>query len=168
MVELTPKERLQPSLLDRLTDDEPEKSQESRQQRVLSMAKLRQCVLRDLAWLFNAVNLSTMQSLDDYPLVRQSVLNYGLPDMAGHTVSSIDVTELENLLQHAILNFEPRILRNTLKVRTSIAAEKMNLNAITFYIEGELWGQPLPEQLYLRTDIDLDNGEVNITEQRTR
>lgn len=32
MAELTSKERLQPSLLDRLTDDEPDKTQESRDQ----------------------------------------------------------------------------------------------------------------------------------------
>lgn len=33
MAELTPKDRLQPSLLDRLTDDEPDKTQESREKR---------------------------------------------------------------------------------------------------------------------------------------
>ena len=40
MAELTPKERLQPSLLDRLTDDEPEQQQESRDKRVLSTCLL--------------------------------------------------------------------------------------------------------------------------------
>ena len=44
MAELTSKERLQPSLLDRLTDDEPDKTQESRDQRVLSANRLRECV----------------------------------------------------------------------------------------------------------------------------
>jgi len=33
MAELTQKERLQPSLLDRLTDDEPDKLSEAREQR---------------------------------------------------------------------------------------------------------------------------------------
>jgi type VI secretion system protein ImpF len=54
MAELTPQERLQPSLLDRLTDEEPDQLQESREKRVLSMSRLRDFVLRDLAWLFNA------------------------------------------------------------------------------------------------------------------
>jgi len=41
MAELTPKERLQPSLLDRLTDEEPDRRQESRDKRILSPAKLK-------------------------------------------------------------------------------------------------------------------------------
>ena len=53
MAELTQKERLQPSLLDRLTDDEPPTQQESREKRVLSMHKLRLFVLRDISWLLN-------------------------------------------------------------------------------------------------------------------
>ena len=53
MAELTPKERLQPSLLDRLTDDAPAEKVESREQRVLSLTKLRQSVNRDLGWLLN-------------------------------------------------------------------------------------------------------------------
>ena len=55
--QLLPQERLQPALLDRLTDDEPDKKQEPREARVLSKSRLRQSVLRDLAWLFNATRL---------------------------------------------------------------------------------------------------------------
>ena len=55
--QLTPQDRLQPALLDRLTDDEPDKKQEPREQRVMSKRRLRQAVLRDLAWLFNATRL---------------------------------------------------------------------------------------------------------------
>ena len=58
MPELTPKERLQPSLLDRLTDDAPHRRTESREQRVLSLAQLRESVMRDLAWLLNTEHLA--------------------------------------------------------------------------------------------------------------
>ncbi|MHC4560155.1 MAG: type VI secretion system baseplate subunit TssE, partial [Planctomycetota bacterium] len=37
MAELTPRDRLQPCLLDRLTDNEPEVSKESRDQRIVSI-----------------------------------------------------------------------------------------------------------------------------------
>ncbi len=139
MAELTTKERLQPSLLDRLTDDTPDKKQESRDQRVLSMRKLREGVLRDLSWLLNAVNLSAVQDLDDYPEVARSVINYGMPDLAGHTSSGVDIHALERLLRQAILDFEPRLMRNTVKVRLRLADSQMNHNAMTFDIEGELW-----------------------------
>ena len=49
MGELLPQERLQPSLLDRLTDDAPEAREESRDKRVLWLSQLRQSVLRDVA-----------------------------------------------------------------------------------------------------------------------
>ena len=47
--------RLQPALLDRLTDDEPEQRQETESHRVMSKTQLRQAVLRDLGALFNSV-----------------------------------------------------------------------------------------------------------------
>ena len=69
MAELLSQERLQPSLLDRLTDDEPLQHQESRERRVLSITKLREVVLRDLAWLLNTSRLGDPASLADYPFV---------------------------------------------------------------------------------------------------
>ena len=56
-------ERLQPSLLDRLTDNEPAKKEESRAQRVLSMKKLREGVVRDLLSLLNTTKLDVARDL---------------------------------------------------------------------------------------------------------
>lgn len=162
MAELTQKERLQPSLLDRLTDDEPDKREESREKRVLSMTKIRQSVLRDLSWLLNTANFEAVQDLAKYPQVKRSVLNYGMSDLAGKVVSNIDVMEMENTLKQAILSFEPRILRKTLRLRVTASDEPMDKNALVFEIQGDLWAQPLPEPLYLKTVIDLDMNQVNI------
>ena len=114
MAELTPTERLQPSLLDRLTDEEPAQSAESRNRRVLSIQKLRESVLRDVAWLLNTTNLADSELAEKHPLVAQSVVNYGLPDLAGLTASAVDIGELEALVRQAIWDFEPGILRHTL------------------------------------------------------
>ena len=165
MPELIPKDRLQPSLLDRLTDDSPERSKESRDRRVLSMSELRKCVVRDLEWLFNAGNLASVVDLTEHPLVADSVVNYGLPDMAGSTVSGIDQGALERLVRQAILSFEPRLLRHTVKVRAIMSDDLMSRNALAFVIEGELWAQPIPLRLFLRTEIDLDTGGVVVSEE---
>jgi hypothetical protein len=53
----TPEEQLQPALLDRLTDEEPDKKLEPRRERVMSKRRMRDAVLRDLAWLFNTTRL---------------------------------------------------------------------------------------------------------------
>jgi len=164
MAELTPKERLQPSLLDRLTDYEPDRSQESREKRVLSMNRLRECVLRDLAWLFNTSQMSSGDKIERYPFAARSVLNFGLPPLTGVTARSLDVDALEQSLRQAIIDFEPRILRNSLRVCAAFTEERMSHNALTFEIEGELWGQPMPLQLYWKTEIDLESGQVHIEE----
>jgi type VI secretion system protein ImpF len=164
MAELTQKERLQPSLLDRLTDEEPELSQESREKRVLSPSRLRECVRRDLTWLLNTTNLATTENLDEHPEVARSVLNYGMPDLAGHTASSVDVRALERLLVRVIWDFEPRLLRSSVKIRLVVDEHEMNHNAMCFDIEAELWAQPLPLRLFLRTEIDLENGGVKVSE----
>ena len=110
MPELTPQERLQPALLDRLTDDEPERQQEPRERRVMTKSRLRQAVLRDLAWLFNATRLEGTVDLSGLTEVRRSVINFGLPALAGRAASSMDVAALERAIRQAILDYEPRIL----------------------------------------------------------
>src|SRR3954447_25204241 len=48
-----PLERLQPALLDRLTDQRPHEKVEARRERVISEQQLREAVRRDLTWLFS-------------------------------------------------------------------------------------------------------------------
>ena len=115
--QLLPQDRLQPALLDRLTDEEPDKKHEPREARVLSKSRMRQSVLRDLAWLFNATRLEAVADLTKVPNVRRSVLNFGLPAMSGKTASSFDVTDLTRAIREAILTFEPRILPASLEIK---------------------------------------------------
>lgn len=156
--------QLQPSLIDRLADKNPKYKKESREQRVLSLQQLRKSVERDLAWLFNTGHLEMTDDLDAYPEVRRSVLNYGIPDLSGMTVDDINTEDLERRLRQAIIDFEPRILSKTLRVRVLPDATKMNRNALVFQIEGKLWSQPLPVRLFWKTEVDLELGNVAVTE----
>ena len=165
MAELTPKERLSPSLLDRLTDHEPDRATESRESRVLSPARLRECVRRDLAWLFNTTHMQSLQDLSAAPLVARSVLNFGIPELAGRIASSLDTVELEQMIRQAVLSFEPRLDRNSVKVRPVVDEHQMNHNALAFEVEADLWAQPLPLRLFLRTAVDLETGSVEVADQ---
>ncbi len=162
MADLTQKERLQPSLLDRLTDNDPERTQESREARVLSPSRLRDCVRRDLIWLFNTTHLRATQDIDEHAQVARSVLNYGMPDLAGKTTSGVDTVALEQAIRKVILDFEPRLVAKTLRVKLFVDEKQMNHNAMSFDIEAELWAQPLPLRLFLRTSVDLENGTVDV------
>jgi type VI secretion system protein ImpF len=160
-----PQDRLQPALLDRLTDDEPDKRVEPREARVLSKRKLRESVLRDLAWLFNATRLEAVNPLAKAPYVRKSVLNFGLPALSGSTASSLDVTDLQRAVRDAILTYEPRILADTLEVRTLMNAGDLDHhNVIGVEIHAMLWAQPIPLEFLVRTDFDLETGKVQITD----
>ena len=165
MPELTPQERLQPALLDRLIDEEPDRQVEPRERRVMSKSRLREAVLRDLAWLFNSTRLEASQSLDHVPFVRRSVVNFGLPALSGKPSSSLDVADLERAIRQAILDFEPRILPSTLEVRAvKQASSHEHHNIVGVQIHGQLWAQPVPLELLVRTEIDLETGKVEIAD----
>ena len=166
MAGLTPKEKLQPSLLDRLTDLRPDVRTNTAGVRVLSVDELREGVRRDLGALFNATALETVVDLSDYPNVQRSTLNFGMPDLSGKTASGVDLEELERSLGRAIHDFEPRLLEDTVKVEID-ASDGRSHNLMIATIEAELWSQPLPQKLLLRTELDLENGEVKLEEEET-
>jgi type VI secretion system protein ImpF len=167
MVEVGARDALQPALLDRLTDHDPTRKVEGRDERVLSRAQLRASVLRDLTWLFNSTNLASSVDLTAYPLAAQSTLNYGLPSLAGNSVASLELHEVERILKEAIERFEPRILPHSLTVKGIAASDPMgHHNVISFEISGELWGQPYPVDLLIKTDMNLESGEIRIAESR--
>ena len=159
------KEKLFPSLLDRLVDDSPMQQTESRDKRVFSVEKLRKAVLRDLGWLLNTCHLQVVEDLSDFPFVQASVVNYGIPDLTGKTLSGLEVFDLEQALKRSIVQFEPRILPDTLVVRGLLDDDTSVHNCLAFEIEGELWARPIPERLFLRTELDLETGSVTMKEE---
>ncbi len=161
----TPEEQLQPALLDRLTDEEPDKKLEPRQQRVISKRRMREAVLRDLTWLFNTTRTThDGMSAETTPHAWRSVINYGLPALSGQTASSLEITDLERAVRQAILDFEPRILPASLRVRALETGNFDQHNVIGVEISGQLWSQPVPIELLVRTEIDLETGQVQVAD----
>jgi type VI secretion system protein ImpF len=164
MADLTPQERLQPSLLDRLTDENPHGGVESRDQRLLSWQRLRDAVRRDLAWLLNCVHLEAIQDLTSAPLAARSTINYGLPETTGVPVANINVETLQKRVRQAILDYEPRLLRSKLSVTIEKQPASMQRNSLVFIIRAEMWAQPTPQSIFMRTEFDLETGAVRVEE----
>ena len=162
MAELAPRERLQPSLLDRLTDDEPDKAVESRERRVMSVRTLREGVLRDLAWLLNTTNLFSVTDRHGLPHIGNSVINFGMPDLSGSSLAGRNTAELERTIRQAIWDYEPRLIRSSVIVR--VVPENGSVNKLTFEIEADMWAQPYPERLYMKTELDLDRASISLSE----
>jgi type VI secretion system protein ImpF len=160
MPELTVIEKLQPCLLDRLTDDEPNKNQESRAQRVISIQRYRQGVMRDLQWLLGASAHLRQEgdcpfSLHDYPEAARSVVNFGTRHLFGAMTPNL--RDFESQLSEALYFFEPRIVPDSLKIRSRIEGHQVVLD-----VESELWATPLPEHLHIRTKLDIETGYCTV------
>jgi len=137
MADRTIMERLQPSLLDRLTDLEPEAEAESQSSRVIDIRRLRDIIRRDLGWLLNANNQDTVIDAELYPNVINSVLNFGVRDVSGDFSTSK----------------RAELMRD--------ASETL----IEFDIHADMWAQPVPLELFLRSQIDLVTGHVQLEQK---
>ncbi len=138
---------------------------------VVNASVLREAVRRDIEALFNVERLESHIQLTDlerqgfenpedvvaaFPHVRRSVLNYGVPSFSGRSVRDFDLTALARELREVIAVFEPRLKRDTIRVKVS-HGEKTGMR---IEVEGTLMLSPVPERLRLSTMIDLDNGRA--------
>jgi type VI secretion system protein ImpF len=163
------RDRLVPALLDRLMGD-PRNPRAERGQDDISLEQLRECVRRDLEDLLNTVNLASVlgatleegegHPLEHYPEVARSVLNFGMPALAGTTGSNVDTVAFERAVRQVIFDFEPRLLRRSLSVKALVNDDEMSRNALTIEIDGELWAQPRPRPLHLRYRFDFEDGSA--------
>jgi type VI secretion system protein ImpF len=176
-------ERLQPSLLDRLTDNDPRMSGEALTDRVLSRQQLRTAVLRDLAWLFNANRAEPARRTGrvarpayiekevalwkQVPYARRSVLNFGLASLSGENVGRLDLSAVSADIKQAILDFEPRIDPQTLEVEAKLDGSALDHhNQVTLVIRGHMWNQPVPLELLLSASVDVETGQAAVRDLR--
>ncbi|WKU19519.1 type VI secretion system baseplate subunit TssE [Advenella alkanexedens] len=161
------KDRLQPALLDRLTDDSPDKRQELPDHGMMNYEALRKAVLRDLRWVLNTTSLEADHDLGGWPHVKNSTLNFGVGALAGKSMSEIDWANVEESVTASIMSFEPRILPDSLEVS---CITEMNVlehhNVLSLLIRGKLWCNPYPREFMFRTDIDLESGHMDLQEQQ--
>jgi type VI secretion system protein ImpF len=165
------------ALLERVVAREQQRQFELRQHHVISAERLRALVLRDLTWLFNTERLAwrplagegtaaaAALALDGFPEVARSVVNYGIPSLSGKVGAGMSVELLEREVRDAIRAFEPRLRADTVRVKAVLDPERMSRNTLAFEIEAELWAEPLPLRLWLRTLIDLEDGTARVEEK---
>ncbi|MFN3825804.1 MAG: type VI secretion system baseplate subunit TssE [Pseudorhodobacter sp.] len=154
-------ERLQPSLLDRLTDDDPTNPKETRDSRVIDLRRLREIIQRDLSWLLNTFDNSTLVDPERYPNVSHSVLTYGVQEVAGEYSTLERTIRIRDSIHRAIEKFEPRIIPGSLGVVLR-DTDKAGQTIVTFDIAADMWAQPLPMELYLRSEVDITTGELRL------
>jgi type VI secretion system protein ImpF len=123
---------------------------------------LRATVRRELAWLLNTTNLESSVDLAHYPQVRTSVLNYGVSDLAGKSLSSRAILRRAREIRDAVQAFEPRIDPVSLNVELSGKVEREN--SLTFLIEADVRSALRAIPIKLRTDVEADSSAVTVRE----
>ena len=158
----TETERVLPGFLDRLTDHYPRATKEGAEYRTLSMKRYREGVLRDLEFLLNTT-APPQAPLSPFAHVGTSVLNYGLEPLGGVWASQMSAEAIVGRIRKAILDFETRILPASLRVRLLPNDAPGSATVMHIEITGELWAEPCPERIHIKTDIDLETGICRVS-----
>ncbi|MGA0614023.1 type VI secretion system baseplate subunit TssE [Paracoccus sp. KR1-242] len=161
MADQTITERLQPSLLDRLTDNQREVTQEPREEWVIDLRRLREIVLRDLSWLMNTTSSGNGVDPALFPQAARSVLCYGVASISGQSAGPARTAMLRQSIQRAIETFEPRLRAGSLDIQAGDPSASKGAQVV-FNIRADIWAQPIPSELYLRTQIDMTTGEATV------
>lgn len=162
----TPNQRLlQPSLIDRLIDREPENRKEAQESRNQSLKELKDSVRRDLEWLLNSRRCPWEPPASAKELWR-SVYCYGLPDITGISIASgDDRLRLARMVETVISTYEPRLLN----VSVSLKPVHSEINVLRFQIEALLRTEPAPSRIFFDTTLELSRGQYEVEgESRAR
>jgi len=164
MGEVFARDRLLPCLLDRLCDPGTDESDTVSLAGVVSHAKYRRSVLRDLGWLLNTTAPAAWENFDSFPLARGSVLNFGISDMAGIVAAEIDNSTFVMELKEALASFEPRIDPISLEIGLDASEKTDGLRRFALTIDATLWSNPAPERQLIRYEIDFDARQIEMIE----
>ncbi|SDE83677.1 type VI secretion system baseplate subunit TssE [Rhodospira trueperi] len=140
-----------PSVLDRLHDDDDDMLDGRSTSVSRHLEALRRSVRRDLEMLLNTRHrcLSPPPDLDE---LRQSVVNYGIPDFTGEDMAAEEHREaLRKAVEETVRRYEPRFIQ----VSVSLADEGEPLDrSLCFRIEALMRAYPSPEPVIFDSVLD--------------
>jgi type VI secretion system protein ImpF len=150
-----------PTLLERLQDDEP-KSPHDRV-RPVDIRMMRSIVQKDIADLINHINIEDTLDERQHKFVMESVLNYGVSALIGTQENHHNWNVIEKTIRNAILRFEPRIIPETLLVRSLQDKDGLARHAVVlFEIRALIHWQPRPVDLCMNGRYDFESEKVDL------
>jgi type VI secretion system protein ImpF len=123
--------------------------------------QLREQLALDLNALLNTVNMASGFDLTAFPKVRESILNYGLPEISNRTIDEHRVADIADEIRTALIQFEPRLLPDALTVTRDTTVDPYSLN-IRFAVSGEMACDPAAVAVEFVADIEIDTGKMRI------
>jgi type VI secretion system protein ImpF len=116
----------------------------------------------DLVALLNTINLASTIPLDGLDYVRDSVLNYGLPDITHLTSEEVGVDGIRDQLAHVLTTFEPRLISETISVDKEIRTNEVD-QRVQFTVAGEMFCTPVDVAVNFVAELEISSGKVNLT-----
>lgn len=149
-----------PSLLDRLTDQDPANAKESSAAGQLSPRQMKVILRRDLIWLLTTIRLEEVTPLDDWPKARRAVINFGVRDLSGVPEQNIDGLNIQNTIRQAIWDFEPRLDRNSVNVKLIPNEEGEARGVAKLQISGRWAHEIYQNAIFIEAQIDFETGGI--------
>jgi type VI secretion system protein ImpF len=160
MSRLDTKNRLVPSILDRLIDPDAEASAF---QRGYSVEQMLAAVRRDLEEMLNS-HQSNQDIPPQWEELRHSLLTYGIPDLTSVSINApSEKDKVASLLEAVVVHGEPR-LRDVRVQVTSTAQD--DPRSLKFSIDAQLNVDPSPDVAFV-TVVDLMTGKTTIQQRDT-
>ncbi len=159
MARVRPNQPLVPSVLDRLLDDDPEATRESPASRHQVLRKLKAAVGRDLENLLNT-RMRCLTLPDPCKELKQSLVNYGIPDITGARLGSVQERgDFCRQLQAIIRQYEPRF--QTVSVQPAANPDPQD-RTFRFRIEALLIAEPAPEPIVFDSELRPGTGDFEV------
>ncbi len=116
----------------------------------------------DLVSLMNTINLGSVQDIAKLDYVRNSVLNYGLPDVTHLTSEEVGVDAIRDQLIDALRAFEPRIIADTIAVDKEVTVNEID-QRVRFSVSCEMFCAPVDVAVDFVAELEISSGKVNLT-----
>jgi type VI secretion system protein ImpF len=116
----------------------------------------------DLLSLVNTIDLASAVEISGLDYVGRSVLNFGLSDVSRLTSQEIGVEEIAVNLKAALLNHEPRLRSETLRVEKDVESDEIE-QRIRFTVSAEMACKPLDVPMEFAAEVEVGSGKVRLT-----
>ncbi len=98
--------------------------------------------------------------------VQRSVLNYGMPSLAGRMARSVEAQRIGSTIEAAIANFEPRLSR--VRVTPELGDDGSETHVLALSHRGAVVGSTGTPAPGVAHSIDVDSGDVSIADSGMR
>ncbi|MDM0008227.1 type VI secretion system baseplate subunit TssE [Variovorax sp. J22G73] len=155
---------LLPTLSDRLRDEASSRTLEQPSDYTVTPAQMRDILQRDLALLLNTTNAEDLIDRKRHAQAASSTVNFGVPPLAGSYLSERKWADIERIIRRAVLDYEPRLMPQTLSVvpLTKEEGAAQGCNVLLFEIRALIDLRPYPLEFTVQSAVDLETNRMSV------